>query len=156
MLPVKTILHPTDFSQLSSYAFGLACSLARDYGARLVVLHVAHRPMPPYIEGIYPPLLPETDEELRAKLDQVQGPDPAVPVERRLAEGNVVGEILRVAKETGCELIVMGTHGRTGLGRLLLGSVAEQVLRRASCPVMMAKAPLPQSGSAGEPDVAKT
>jgi nucleotide-binding universal stress UspA family protein len=58
-----------------------------------------------------------------------------------LAEGDPAAEIIRAAQETGAELIVMGTHGRTGLQRLLMGSVAEQVLRKASCPVLTVKAP---------------
>jgi len=61
------------------------------------------------------------------------------------------GEILRLAAEVECDLIVLGTHGRTGLGRVLLGSVAEQVLRRAPCPVLTVKMPLPAAGSAEAP-----
>jgi hypothetical protein len=62
--------------------------------------------------------------------------------ERRLEEGDAVTEILRVAEEAPADLIVLGTHGRTGLARLLMGSVAEQVVRRAPCPVLTVKAPL--------------
>jgi len=101
LLAIRTVLHPTDFSERSEFAFRLACSLARGYGARLVVLHVAEPPM----------------------------------------------EILGVAEETKCDLIVMGTHGRTGLGRLLMGSVAEQVVRKATCPVLTVKTPQPQVSS---------
>jgi nucleotide-binding universal stress UspA family protein len=64
-------------------------------------------------------------------------------VEHQLAEGDTAREILEVAREHGAGLIVMGTHGRTGLGRLLLGSVAEQVLRQSSCPVLTVKFPVP-------------
>jgi nucleotide-binding universal stress UspA family protein len=63
-------------------------------------------------------------------------------------EGDAATQIIRVAEETGCGLIVMGTHGRTALGRLLLGSVAGQVLRKAPCPVLTVKTPLPETSPA--------
>jgi nucleotide-binding universal stress UspA family protein len=62
-------------------------------------------------------------------------------LETKMVEGHPAETICRVAKEEGCDLIVMGTHGRSGLGRLLLGSVAEQVLREAACPVLTVKMP---------------
>jgi hypothetical protein len=68
-------------------------------------------------------------------------PDNKVRVEHRLEEGEPSKEILRVAAEVGCDLIVMGTHGRTGLERLVLGSVAERVLAKARCPVLTLKTP---------------
>ena len=149
MLAVNTILHPTDFSERSQYAFWLACSLARDYGARLIVLHVVAAPAVVYGEGV---VVPPNPEELRAaaqeELDRLQAPRADVRAERRLAEGDAVEETLRVAQEANADLIVMGTHGRTGLGRLLMGSVAEQVVRRASCPVLTVKAPFPDSAPA--------
>jgi nucleotide-binding universal stress UspA family protein len=70
-----------------------------------------------------------------------------MPVERRLEEGLAVTEVLRVAQEVNADLIVMGTHGRTGLARLLMGSVAEQVLRKALCPVLTVKTPFPATTS---------
>jgi nucleotide-binding universal stress UspA family protein len=143
MLPIKTILHPTDFSQQSEYALEMACSLARDHGARLLVLHVFQPPLPAL--GGEPPIPPQPEEysweDVRAQLSRVPASDPKVPVQHRLEQGDAVGEILRVAQESACDLIVMGTHGRTGLVRLLLGSVAEQVVRKAPCPVLTVKAP---------------
>ena len=151
MLAVNTILHPTDFSERSQYAFWLACSLARDYGARLIVLHVVAAPAVVYGEGV---VVPPNPEELRAaaqeELDRLQAPRADVRAERRLAEGDAVEETLRVAQEANADLIVMGTHGRTGLGRLLMGSVAEQVVRRASCPVLTVKAPFPGAAPASQ------
>ena len=143
MLSIQTILHPTDFSERSGYAFQLACSLARDRGARVIVLHV----MPV-------PLVQEKRlyrEEMTGELNRLGAPDARVRVEHRLEEGDAATQILRVAQATGCDLIVMGTHGRTGLGRLLMGSVAEQVLRMASCPVLTVRAPFPPSELAGVP-----
>jgi nucleotide-binding universal stress UspA family protein len=154
MLAIKTILHPTDFSERSDFAFRLACSLARDYGARLIVLHVAEPPMALAGEGVLM-LPPAADlEPLREKLHQIRPQDPKIQVEHRLCQGNAATEILQIAEEPKCDLIVMGTHGRTGLGRLLMGSVAEQVVRRAPCPVVTVKIPLretrPIEKSSGE------
>src|SRR5205814_2627344 len=79
--------------------------------------------------------------EARQELNRLAVPDGNVRAERRFEEGDAAGTILRVARELPADLIVMGTHGRTGLGRLLMGSVAEQVVRKASCPVMTVKTP---------------
>jgi nucleotide-binding universal stress UspA family protein len=140
MLPVRTVFHPTDFSGYSAYAFRLACSLARDYGARLVVPHVATPPMVVYGGGVIPPELVGFKEPLQKRLHQLQAGDPRVQLEHRLVEGDAATDILRVAGEIKCDLIVMGTHGRTGLGRLLMGSVAEQIVRKAAWPVLTVKA----------------
>jgi universal stress protein A len=140
------ILDPTDFSPLSAHAFHVACSLARDHGGRLIVLHVAEPPIVGYGGVMIPP--PEGDyQALEEQLRRIQAPDDKVVIEHRLEVGNPVTEILRVAEETKCDLIVMGTHGRTGLAHLLMGSVAEKVVRRAVCPVLVVKTPLPESPS---------
>jgi nucleotide-binding universal stress UspA family protein len=150
MLALRTILHPTDFSDRSQYAFWLACALTRDYGARLIVLHVADVPIVAYGEGV----IPINPEEVRAaakeQLDRLQVPQANVRAERRVEQGDAVSEILRVAQETHADLIVMGTHGRTGLGRLLMGSVAEQVIRKAACPVLSVKTPFPEAALSAE------
>jgi nucleotide-binding universal stress UspA family protein len=145
MLAVHTILHPTDFSERSQYAFGLACALARDYGARLIVLHVAGVPTVAYGEGVVPPNPEELLAEAREQLGRIQVPHANVRAERRLEQGDAVTAILGVAQEVNADLIVLGTHGRTGLARLLMGSVAEQVVRRASCPVLTVQAPFPDT-----------
>ena len=144
MLAVHTILHPTDFSEHSKYAFWLACALARDYGARLVIVHVVAAPAIVYGEGVVPPNAEELRAAAREQLDGLRVPQGNVRAERRLQEGDAVTAILGVAQELHADLIVMGTHGRTGLGRLLMGSVAEQVVRKASCPVLTVKMPLPE------------
>ncbi len=142
MLRFATILHPTDFSALSEHAFHLACSLARDHGSRLIVLHVAELPVVGFGGAMTPP--PQGDwTALQQRLRQLQAPDMQVAVEHRLEQGNPGAEILRVAEETGCDLIVLASHGRTGLARLLMGSVADHVVRQARCPVLVVKTPLP-------------
>jgi len=149
MFPISTVLHPTDFSPRSEQAFQVACSLARDAGARLIVLHVLERPVIVHSGvAMAPPEPPPPEAERRARLEQlhqVRPAHPAVAVEHRLEEGDPATAILQVATEAGCGLIVMGTHGRTGLGRLLMGSVAEKVVRGATCPVLTVKTPLPHS-----------
>lgn len=144
MLHLNAILHPTDFSEHSGYAFRLACSLARDHGAQLIVLHVVTTlgaELVPAGEAAAE-LQPEGyRHKLQEDLRRIQSPDPAVSVDHRLAEGDPAAEIVRVASETHCDMVVLGTHGRTGLQRLLMGSVAEQVVRKAPCPVLTVKAP---------------
>lgn len=142
MLPIKTILHPTDFSERSGYAFQVACALARDYKARLVILHVALPPVVVYGAGIVPPEPAETNAKLKEKLSHLKAPDASILVEHRLLEGDPVTEIIRTAQEAKSDLVVMGTHGWTGLSRLLMGSVAEGVVRKALCPVLTVKMPL--------------
>jgi len=69
-------------------------------------------------------------------LQDVKPSDPAVPFEHRLMMGDPAGEVVRIAEEESAEMIVMGTHGRTGLTRMLMGSVAEAIVRRSPCPVL--------------------
>jgi nucleotide-binding universal stress UspA family protein len=146
MLAIRTILHPTDFSPRSEHAFRLAGSLARDHGARLVVLHVTSPPAVAYGEVLTELATEGYQQAAWDAFRRLQESDPKLRelrVETQLVEGDPAAEILRVAAETGCDLIIMGTHGRTGLGRVLMGSVAEQVVRKARCPVLTVKAPLP-------------
>ncbi len=142
MFAIHRILHPTDFSERSAHAFRLACALARDHGASVLVLHVK-APLVIYGEGLMAEPPPGYTEGLRAQLKSVQAHDPRVVLEHKLVEGEPAEEILRVAREAGCDLIVLGTHGRTGLRRLLMGSVAEVVVRKAECPVLTVKTPFP-------------
>jgi nucleotide-binding universal stress UspA family protein len=144
MLAIQTILHPTDFSDRSLFAFRLACALARDYQAHLIVLHVAPLQVLGAVEGVV--LIPPENqrEALEEELHRLQPPNPGIHVEHRLVQGEPVPEILEVAGQTKADLIVMGTHGRTGLSRLLMGSVAEQVVRNAPCPVLIVRTPFPQ------------
>jgi nucleotide-binding universal stress UspA family protein len=133
--PIQTILHPTDFSDRSDAALRVARELARDLGSRLILLHVA-----PFDVYIHDMTVPVDLGASRAALDdlrrRVDGSDLKYPVESRLSQGDPAEEILRRAAELDSGLIVMGTHGRTGVGRLLFGSVTEYVLPRAKCPVL--------------------
>jgi nucleotide-binding universal stress UspA family protein len=146
MFPISIILHPTDFSSYSDHAFELACALARDYGARLVVLHVVAPPPVVFTEGEVPPDPEFVRKDAEKHLEQLRAPDPEQRFERRLAEGQPVEEILKAIEDLDADLVVLGTHGRTGLKRLLMGSVAEQVLRKAPCPVLTVKGEAAASG----------
>ncbi len=142
MLPIRIILHPTDFSEQAQHAFAAACSLARDHGSRLIVLYVRAPTVVAY--GELGPVVPDpvqTPADVEAQLAGLHLPDPGVAVEYRVGDGDPATQVIRVASQLKADLIVMGTHGRTGLGRLLMGSVAEAVLRRAPCPVLTVKTP---------------
>jgi nucleotide-binding universal stress UspA family protein len=91
----------------------------------------------------------ETDQQYwRSQLEQIRPVNPGIPVQHVFLIGDPAGEIVRYAADRGIDLIVMGTHGRTGLERLLMGSVAEKVMREAPCSVLVVK--LPKGVSAGE------
>ena len=143
MPAIRTILHPTDFSENSAYAFGVACSVAEKFNARLILFHAALPSVAPGSQGPTPSPLEsvEAQHPLKGQYAWPQPPNQKIAVEHRVAEGGSSEEILRIAQRSNCDLIVMGTHGRTGLKRVLMGSVAEEVLRKAVCPVLAMKAP---------------
>ncbi len=143
MLPIRRILVPFDWSESAKHAFQFAVSLARQNDAQLVVLHVVCLPAVMY----GPPPEVYTDH-LRDELCHIKPSDPKLSVQYLLAEGDPGTAILRTAKEANCDLIVMGSHGRTGLAHLLMGSVAEQVVRKATCPVLIVKTPFLKSPGA--------
>lgn len=156
MFPFRTILHPTDFSEPAEMALSLACSLARAHHAQLVVLHVM--PSPVCWGEVVARRGPDGVEEQiwRENLAPLASDAPDLNIEKWLEQGDPVEQILNVAEETSCDLIVMGTHGRKGVPRLLLGSVAEKVLRNAPCPVLTVPGPIAEpvhSRSARVPEV---
>ena len=143
MLTLKRILLPTDFSDCSAQASAYACSLAEKFGAELHVIHVlqdmvAMLPEP----GLAFPPPGDYLQELEASSTQALAklPDPATgtpaSVVRATLQGPPFLEIIRYAKDQDIDLIVIGTHGRTGLAHVLLGSVAERIVRKAPCPVL--------------------
>lgn len=135
----RKILFPTDFSRASQEALTYATALARDARATLLIVHVED-PLVVASEGMFlpPPTVP--NPEVKKMLMKVVPADKQVPYEHLMLLGTPAGKILSVAEEQNVDLIVMGTHGRTGFGRLLMGSVAEAVVRRAACPVLIVKA----------------
>jgi nucleotide-binding universal stress UspA family protein len=141
MLQFRTILHPTDFSRRADYAFSLAASLARDHGARLVALHVNPPPLNDFDFKEKDRMFKERLWEAIRRLEAIDPRVRDIRIDSVWVDGDPAREILRTAEANDCDLIVMGTHGRTGLDRLLMGSVAEKVSREAPCPVLTAKAP---------------
>lgn len=131
MRTLKRILVAVDWSDASSCAFRLAASLARDNGAQLDVLHVV-----PLEALMYGPPTEGYLNNLRLELEKYKPTDPKIVVRHLLAEGDPASLILKAASDSGCNLIVLGTHGRKGINRLLMGSVAETVLRKAGCMVL--------------------
>lgn len=144
MLPYKKILCPTDFSEPSYEAIKAAGELAFHFGSELCVLHVVS-PVPLVPTGAEPTSgfnVPLYERELEASskrsleeiINQMEWKD--LKVRLIVLRGNAADEIVRVAEEEQAELIVIATRGRTGLDRLIFGSVAEKVVRLAKCPVL--------------------
>jgi nucleotide-binding universal stress UspA family protein len=145
MIPIRQILYATDLSAASTAAWDEAQRLARLSQAELVLLHV----VPPFAfppEGYFPASVyqemvdaahGEAHETLGRLLERQV--DPWLKVRTRIEEGPAATRILDVAGEEKVDLIVMGTHGRSGLPRLVLGSVADRVVRQATCPVLTAR-----------------
>jgi nucleotide-binding universal stress UspA family protein len=144
----QKILVATDFSPASEAALVYASALACQWNAKLLIVHVEG---PPNVmtnefllmtQNFYP------NPEVRRRLEAVVPTDKAVKYEHRLVQGEAGEEILRLAEQEFAGLIVIGTHGRIGVSRLLMGSVAEAVVRKAKCPVLTLKATSEQVTSA--------
>ena len=144
----KRILVPTDFSESAHTAVDYATSLARAAKATLLIVHV--EPLRDAIgdDELYTDAEEYDEFVIHAMLESVRPTDHQVPWEHRLLKGSPADEIIKLAEHLDVEMIVMGTHGRSGLARVLRGSVAEAVLRRATCPVLTVKQPLPKVASA--------
>ena len=153
MLTIRKILHPTDYSDSSRIAFDMARSLARDFGAELIICHVSPPPIMAVGDGMTVEIPSGETAEMQARLESIRPDDPRLPVRHRLLRGDPAAEIVRLATEEGIDLIVVGTHGRTGIGRLLMGSVAEHVLRKAPCPVVTVRPPAAAGKSSAAHDI---
>lgn len=146
MKPFKKILVPVDFAPHSAEAIQTAADISRRYSASLTLLHV-YEPVTYILPEGYVLFTPEQlntiTTELQRRLDESAAEARsagAYEVSTRLLQGSPSAEII-ASQEDGHDLIVMGTHGRTGMGRMLLGSVAEKVVRAAHCPVLTVRAP---------------
>ncbi len=137
MSKFKKIICPVDFDANSPLALRAALDLAGDRGALMVLMHVV--PIPPGPEVALP--FGKMEEEARTKLEKLarEKIDGRAVYEVEVTMGDPGVEILRAAKRHRADLIVMATHGRKGLRRLVLGSVAEKVVREAPCPVLTVK-----------------
>jgi universal stress protein A len=142
----QRILCPTDFSHFTDAALSYASSLAEESGAKLFIAHVdeyreADAALGEAAIAHTAPWSVVDRSEVRRQLEKVQPTLSHVTFERRYLKGDPVREIVAFAEREQIDLIVMGSHGRTGLPRLLMGSVAEGVARRAPCPVLIVKQP---------------
>ncbi len=132
---IKKILAPTDFSDLSARGVRYACQLAKDVGAELIIFNVV--------------LLDETNvvdkrevERHKKRLDEfmtekITGSGAGLTIRKVVDAGQPYGAIIDCAENEGVDLIVMSSHGRSGLSRMLIGSVTDKTLRGASCPVLV-------------------
>jgi nucleotide-binding universal stress UspA family protein len=134
------ILCPTDFSPHSDLALDHAAIYARASGATVLIVHVQEVSSASGEGMLHSGVRPDNPQTLARRLEGIR-PGDDVACEHRLLKGKPAQEILRVAKEEGVAMIVMGTQGRTGVSRLITGSVAEEVLRHADCPVLTVKVP---------------
>jgi nucleotide-binding universal stress UspA family protein len=147
-LHLDTILVPCDFSASSEHAFHWAVGLAEDWEAQIVVLHVIPVFFPvDDLQAQFLVDLPQVEIALfsgtKTRLEEctTQKTNSTVPVETRVVMGDAWWEICRTAEREPADLIVIGSHGDTGIARIPLGSVAERVVRHAPCPVLVVRLP---------------
>lgn len=147
MLPIRRILLATDFSQASEAAAVQAVALAADNGAELVIAHAFEPPIRPAVDAyLIPRIYDEFEAELRSEADRQLAPlveraqAARVKVRPLVVRGAPDAAICRAAREENADLIVVGTHGRSGIARLFLGSVAARIVSSATCPVLTVRA----------------
>ena len=142
-MQVRSILVPTDFTENSRSALRYASELARRLDASITALHVIpdEEVAGVYIQKRSPERIKEIQGEVEKEFEKFVPEDieSSVQVQRQVRVGEPYVEIIRHTKEGGVDLIVMATHGRSGISHTLLGSVAEKVVRRAGCPVLTVK-----------------
>jgi universal stress protein A len=144
MLPLRTILAPTDFSRHSNHAIRYASELARQFGATLVLLHILTDDVLQHISRTHVPPHPvdkvyeDLAQEIREQYARSVMPDArkGLGVEILVLSGDPSLEIVHTAERRPVDLIVMATHGRTGLRHIMIGSVTVKVVRKAACPVL--------------------
>jgi nucleotide-binding universal stress UspA family protein len=142
VIKLKVILVPTDFSESARHALTYGMSFAREYGARLVLLHVVENLTVGYASDLFPVPMAEVFQEIsgyaKAELAKLgaEAREKEVEVEEQVVQGKPSAEIIRFAAEKGVDMIVLGTHGKGMLDQALFGSTTERVVRRAPCPVL--------------------
>ncbi|HEY3027095.1 MAG TPA: universal stress protein [Pyrinomonadaceae bacterium] len=152
---VRSILLPTDFSDCANFALPYAAGIARATGASLLCVHVVETVVPAVgYSGMSEPLpIADISEQLEESAEREMPRVAAceecagLNVEEMIVHGDAATEIVRVARERSVDLIVVSSHGRTGLGRILFGSTAEAVVRHATCPVLVVKPPQEEESS---------
>jgi nucleotide-binding universal stress UspA family protein len=144
MLKPTKILVPVDFSDYSAKAIQYGAEFARTFDAELVICHVLEMPVYPVSVGMgsVPPIMaadvmPDVKRRLETTVAESVGD--GLEVTQVIREGTPFVEIVQLAKSAGVDLIVMPTHGRTGISHLIIGSTAERVVRKAPCPVLVVR-----------------
>lgn len=145
MSKFKHILVPVDFGEPSIAALDMAIDLAKSFGAELTVMHAWELPVTAYSYGaavyssvdLITPLREAAENQLESTMTNVRARLPGAKA--LLRNGHIWSEIQEAIRETGADLVVMGTHGRSGLDHLLLGSVAERTVRSSPVPVLIAR-----------------
>ena len=144
MARIRRILHPSDFSEASDAAFAKAVDLAKSNRAELVLLHVLAPPVPMMAGDGYvsPRVYEDLDKSARGYASRelaglaAKAKKAGVRAKAVLRDGTAHEQIARAARSLRADMIVIGTHGRTGLAKLFVGSVAGRVVATAKCPVM--------------------
>ena len=142
MIKLKKVLVPTDFSESARHALTYGMSFAREYEAELTLLHVVENLTVGYASDLFPVPMQEVFQEISgyaktelAKLGALAR-EKGVAVVEQVAQGKPSAEIVRFARESQIDMIVLGTHGKGMLDQALFGSTTERVVRRAPCPVL--------------------
>jgi nucleotide-binding universal stress UspA family protein len=135
VINIKRIVYATDFSPYSNQAYFHAITLAESHEASLTILHVFTAGQPAGAER------DRARAFWRQQLEQIRPVNPHIPVHHVLLEGDPAEQIIRFGAENATDLIVLGTHGRTGVERQVMGSVAEKVMGGAACSVLVVKMP---------------
>lgn len=136
---LKRVLVPVDFSDCSKKALAYALPFAKQFGAEVVLVHVIqpYVPVPEMTAFDITAMLAQMRASGKSELDKLRLSIPEnIKVTALLLEGNPAHEIAKAAAKVDADLIILSTHGRTGLGRMFMGSVAEHVTRYAPCPVL--------------------
>ena len=148
MIKIEKILFPTDFSEHSRHAFSYAMSFAKEYGARLYMLHIVEDVQ--YLANAYMfdvPIMPSFADMEQSRLKEMQefidreAADSSISIEKMIKHGRPFIEIIQTARDENIDLIVIATHGRSGLEYVFFGSTAEKVVRKAPCPVLSIRMP---------------
>jgi nucleotide-binding universal stress UspA family protein len=159
MFEVSTIVHPTDFSELSKAAFELAKEIAHDRGARLYVVHVVCNPLLNLdcSERKVDQMAANAHEEVHRGLMAYHDANCPTPIDTMLLEGDPATEIIRIARQLDADLIVMGTRNRRGFRKWFSSNVAARVSKGATCPVLLVKTyPVQSTAVSNEPSTQDT
>ena len=143
MIQLNKILVPTDFSDFSGHALRYGCEFARRFNAELHILNVVEDlypivPEPGMSSVLAPNYLVDLSDSAKREIEKLPPAEQSegLTVQRAVLTGTPFLEIIRYARDHDCDLIVIGTHGRSGLVHALMGSVSEKVVRKAPCPVL--------------------